>query len=613
MADILFTLGAHLSSSDLQSRLIKTRRAQTTGGRIGQVTYAVSRVDDPAMWFPASDEESGRTVLLSGRIALSAIEWDEAERTPYQGGLAARHLLARWLSKADDAVPAFNGAGIAVFIDSKRQSVQLRTDRIGWAPIYASAGPVPLVLGSHPDSIAAVMRDLGLCLSLDETTVAEFVHTGTSVYPHTYYREVTHLHPGALYSLSVDRERSYQLYWRAEPDPSARVTRPEFVERLADGLRSAGQLRSSARMGTPVVLLSAGADSRGVLASLRDPTEAHTYTYYDEPNPELARAKEIAAAFGTPHHALRRSPDYYIENAAETVRLSGGMWSIDSGHHTGFDDVIWGTSNFGTLMTGCYADYMFKDLGLNTCYKSFLGGNLPLKKLAPSKYEFYLPYTPIGARYASQVDDRCSERFADCLSDDQRYELEWRRLSPISREGDACGRLAMWRQYPIDPILADNAVLDAFSVQSISDKLSGIAFGQAIARVTGPQVARIPNNNYGAPLGTGEVGRVAAWATASMHRKAMAYLRPQTAFKPTGVSTHGSWPDFRAVFAQSELARDWFSGLVSEGFYDVLGPDRTAWSYEDFVERDVVQLMRLFTIHLWRIGCAVLPGRPQDA
>lgn len=613
MADILLACGAGRDNVALAERLITTSRARTISGNAGPVAYAVSRVDKPEMWFPAQNGDRKRTVILSGRIALSALQWDEAEYLPHSGGLAARHLLNLWGDNTD-AVPVFNGAGVAVFIDERAGVGHLRTDRIGCAPIFASTRDDPLIIGSHPDSIAETLAMLGRSSPLDELTIAEFVRTGTATHPHTYYRNIVQLDPAALYRFSLNGSAMtlsrVETYWAPSTLKGERpATRGEFVEALASGLRVAGQLRSSSRMGRPVVLLSAGADSRGVLCALSSPAQAQTFTYFDEPNPELERAQEIARAVGVPHTALQRSPDYYIANAAETVRLSGGMWSIESGHHTGFVEDIWATPDFGTLLTGCYADYLLKGIALNVVPRTLFGKALPIYKLAKIEQQFHHPLTQVDGQFERLIEERYSGRFAEAIAKNDRHAIEYLRISPMCRETDASGRLAFWRQLPIDPILADCHVLDAFGMQSIEDKLSGIAFGKSVARVTGADVANIPNNNYSTPVGTGELGRVGSFLSASLQRKITGRLGGERAYRPAGVATYGSWPNFRAVFLQSSLARDWFEGLVRNGYYGILGPHRLTWTYDEFVERDIVQLMRLFTVFLWREHFAVIANR----
>jgi len=146
-------------------------------------------------------------------------------------------------------------------------------------------------------------------------------------------------------------------------------------------------------------------------------------------------------------------------------------------------------------------------------------------------------------------------------------------------------------------------------MQSIKDKLSGIAFGQAVARVTGREVAAIPNNNYSAPVGTSEYSRVISVAGASIKRKITRLWQAPKAFETSDIATYGSWPNLHAVLKQSELARSWFCDLQSVQFYGLLDDERLYWDYDAFVANDVVQLMRLLTVVIWRQSQAKAPHK----
>jgi asparagine synthase (glutamine-hydrolysing) len=308
------------------------------------VTWAVSRVDDFALWGPAWDHSSQTRVIIGGRIALEEGEWAAAERLPYQGGLAARHLLSRWLSHGAAGVSEYNGAALIVVIDERLREAHIWTDRMGLFPAFAT-DKCGAIIASHPDVIARLCAASGRPLAIDEVTIAEFLHTGASTFPHTYWREVRHLDAGRRFNLGFqagsERLHERERYWtpaflNGEPP----LAREPFVEAFAHAFRAAGRRRSLSRLGRTAVLLSAGADSRGVLAAMRAPSEVDCYTYFDEPNEELRGAQKIAALAGARHFPLHRPADYYVANAAETVRLSGGMWSIESGHHTGFAKTI---------------------------------------------------------------------------------------------------------------------------------------------------------------------------------------------------------------------------------------------------------------------------------
>jgi hypothetical protein len=91
--------GLRLDPSVVSKRLVWTPYTRTWSGRGEGLVWAVSRIDDTALWGPAYDAESRVRVLVAGKVAFDAGESDAAERLPYQGGLAARLILSRWINK----------------------------------------------------------------------------------------------------------------------------------------------------------------------------------------------------------------------------------------------------------------------------------------------------------------------------------------------------------------------------------------------------------------------------------------------------------------------------------------------------------------------------------
>ena len=82
-------------------------------------------------------------------------------------------------------------------------------------------------------------------------------------------------------------------------------------------------------------------------------------------------------------------------------------------------------------------------------------------------------------------------------------------------------------------------------------------------------------------------------------------MKTQTLNRLSGVATHGSWPNYAAVFRKNEQARSWFEAFRGDEFLGLLDDERSAWGYENFVNFDVVQLMRVLTVQIWREQFAV--------
>ncbi|ORE91078.1 asparagine synthase (glutamine-hydrolyzing) [Stappia sp. 22II-S9-Z10] len=607
LADFLLAIKPTVTPELLRQAMVVGAQARLTAEAFEGGAFATARIDDAQLWDGAAAPEAGARLILAGRIALSAGEWDAAERLDPTGGLAARHLLHQALAHGQDGLVDYNGAATVILLDERAGEGTLVTDRLGAHPAFATVDG-PLVVGSHPDAVAAVRAALGHPLAIDPVTAAELMCSGTSTHPHTHWRGLAQLDNGAVYRFPLreaQRLDKRTTYWTpavlagAEP-----LSHDAFVENLAEAMKTAGRLRSVNRLGPPAVLLSAGADSRAVLFSLSDPAAATAFTYYDVENPELIRARELAALAGARHVALQRSQDYYLAGAPESVRLSGGMWSIESGHHTGFVDAIRNAAKPGTLLTGCYADYLLKGIALSVKPRTIYGRSLPLMRLAPLEYPFHHAFCDLAPEAGRLVKARLAARFDAAFATGDRYAVEALRILPMCREADASGRLSLWRQLPVDPFMADRNILEAYGQQSIADKLSGIAFGQAVARVVGPRAAAVPNNNYNAPVGTGAVRRVAAFAGSSARRKTARLLLPPQDFQRSPIATYGSWPDLAEVLMRTDMAADWFGEIRRGDLMEMVPQERRAWSLEAYARRDLAQVLRLITLHLWREAVA---------
>jgi asparagine synthase (glutamine-hydrolysing) len=602
----LFVSHADLASATSASeRLSFTKDTRRWVGDAGDVTFAVTRVDQPELWSPARDSQTGVQILLGGRVAFEESDWQRSETLPYEGGLAPRLLLQRWLRSPDEFAEGVNGAFGIVIHDPRDQTLHVFTDRLGVFPFYRAENS-PLALCSHPDVLADWLRDEKLACDFDLTTLGEFIATGSATQPFTYYRQIQQLEAASHYRWDLRPEpklAARAIYWR--PRYLVEETATDFeaaAEALSGAITKAVRRRTLPRLGRPLVLLSGGADSRCALFAANDPSKVVGFTLFDEPNEELSTARALAEASGATHHAEKRSPDYYGDNAEQSVRVSGGMWSVVDAHYTGATGAMRALQP-GTVLTGCYADYMFKGLSLNRRYRTLFGRDLPLFKFAPFQKQYYQPHIPLAPTWQKSVDARFDERFPVSLrkSDGKpRLGIEDLRLRPLSREPDCCGRLFLWRTMPWDPLLSDSDIVEVYGRFSPQMKLNGIVFGKAVGQVIGPSGRRIPNNNYGTPVDASELARAAWFLWAVLMRK----VRRVTGREPTGsrLATSGSWPDWGYYVSNSAaLSRLWSEPKSSERelFTGILGRDPWQTTVAEWGKTNATLFMRLLSARIW--------------
>ncbi|MEM9028957.1 MAG: asparagine synthase-related protein [Pseudomonadota bacterium] len=607
MSDLYVSAGLDVNPTDVCAGLRWLPSTNAWAGDCGGLTWVAARVDNPTLWSPARDPASQTQAIVAGRFAFDESEWASAERLPYQGGLAARLLLDRWLQGGAQAVQQLNGAGVAVIMDERARELHVWTDRMGFYPLFAWQGTGFLVC-SHPDIAANALATAGRPCAFDAVTMAEFMQTGTATQPHSYWRGIDQCEAGTYYHFSWGDEarlKNQTIYWRpAYFDEPYLEDRRKIVDQLEAALSGAVAKRTLSRLGHTVVLLSAGADSRAVLFGARNPSELTCLTLYDDPNEELFGAQNLAAAANAAHIKIRRDPDYYIDHAAQAVRLSGGMWSIESAHYGGLIDYF-REAQVDSVLTGCYADYLLKGLAYNRQAKRILGRDIPLYELTDFDYEFYLPFAQIEPEWSAKVQERLEARFAPVNSAGIRTcsVAEYLRLSPIAREGDAAGRLTLRRMSGHDFFLADSEVLELFGRMAPGEKLNGIPFGMAVANIVGKRGSKVPNNNYGATVGASETQRVGEFIAASLRRKV---LRKGSGHpferNPSSVATAGSWPYMPRIIKLSDQLRDWCRSQPAdqrEFISGVIGSERLGWSVDDWAVRDATLFVRYYSASLW--------------
>lgn len=609
MSDLLISAGIKLDTEMLATRLSWTPQTKTWSGNIDALNWIVTRVDAPKLWAPAYDLQSGVRALIGGRIALDEAEWKVAEGLPYEGGLACRIVINRWLEGGGRAVQALNGGAQIVVIDERNRTLHVWTDRMGFYPAFAWTAGNGFLLCSHPDVAADALEFARHPLKFDAVTMAEFLRTGKATHPHTYWQGIRHMDAATHFEFELGaspRLRTSAVFWqpaylRGEP---YLTDRREIVEKLATALRSAVRRRTLPRLGKVGVLLSAGADSRTALFGACEPSAVTCYTFYDERNAEFDSAEMLAAAAHAEHIGYQRKQDYYIKYAPQTVRITGGMWSVDSGHYTGVLEQLSG-DRYGAVITGCYTDYLLKGLAYNRRHRKMFGRSLPVYVLTEQASEFYQPFSELATSWMDRVERRHGERCASL--DLGRAHLasvsEFLRLSPIVREADAAGRLVLRRTTPFDLFTADNDVVEIACSMHPDQKVSGIAFGMAVELVTGPRANHVLNNNYSARVGASEWQRIFSFVKASALRKIWRQGGNQPYERnPGSVATVGSWPNYGRVIKLVESLRAWRDELPSEQaelLFDMLGNERRQWSLNAWGDREPSLFFRFYTASLW--------------
>jgi asparagine synthase (glutamine-hydrolysing) len=324
----------------------------------------ITQTGAPALWAPYCGD-GGSLVAVAGRAVFDETEWDEAHATPGNGGLAAKIIAGQLQEHGAAALARVNGNCAVVGVEAARQRLHLVTDCCGVFPAFEVEAPEGWLYCSHPDVLADTANERH---RLDESSLAEFVLSGTVTPPYSYYQRIRAADSATIFTFDVSGDRPKQpekrRYFEFSYRGDSSVQEEDLANQLGAALRRAVQRRTLPRLGRSAIALSGGLDSRVILASSLDAEETFSFSCFDQPNRELKTAAAIAQSLAVPFLPLRRGPDYYAEHAERGVRISGGMGSLANNHFLGVMPRL-KDEGMQNLLTGCYCDYLFKALPLN--------------------------------------------------------------------------------------------------------------------------------------------------------------------------------------------------------------------------------------------------------
>lgn len=458
---------------------------------------AITYTGDPALWAPF-EATGGSLVAVAGRPVFDESEWDAPPAVEGTGGRAASVISDRVQEHGVRALEQLNGNYAVVVHDAPRQLLHLVTDVCGVFPAFAVVTPGGLVLGSHPDVLAEAANETH---RLDETSLAEFILSGTVSPPFSYYEHVRAVGHASIVTMDLAASRPgqyttrryYDFAYRADATPREDALAGE----LAAALRRSVARRTLPRLGPSAVALSGGLDSRVILSASLGRARPLAFTCFDQPNLESRTAETIARALSVRFLPCRRGPDYYAENAEQGVRISGGMGSLANNHFLGVMSTLKG-EGIANVLTGCYCDYLFKALPLNRR----LHWLTRREQLAPFSHEFYFGHYPASSGLADLARARLEERVPRALrrqeSDQAVFELETARTFPLSYEGDNEQRLVPQRVIGWCPPFVDRDLMDVYCKIPYRFKLNRSIFRTAVAALA-PGLRSIPDANTGAP------------------------------------------------------------------------------------------------------------------
>jgi len=550
--------------------------------------------DSQELWGSFVSSDNTVRIWLTGRIAIDVKEWEQAKRVPGSGGLACRAIWKRFTEQGIRGVESLSGNFVIVIYEIAKRRVQLITDRWGLMPAFRFQQGTTQGYSSHPDALADAV---GESRNWDLTSFAEFVLTARLTAPHCYYAKIRSIPMATTTTLDFGESgaaaESVRPYFKLEarPEPDQRVD--ALAEEFAHAFRVAVSRRTLPMLGRSVIGLSGGLDSRTILCASEHRDSVLAFSCFDTHNNEFQIAQSIAKEVGVEFMPFQREMDYYGDSAAMGAKISGGMGCIASNHFLGFRDRLreLGVQN---LLTGCYCDYIFKGLALNKSQNPLT----TKESLAPFGLAYYAGHFPSDTSWGQKVQERLGTLFPEELrrydTTDRIFEVERRRMFPLSYEEDNAERVIPQRTMGWYVPIGDNGMMDVYLKMSCNMRLDRKLFGRMVQRVCGERVSGIEDANTGVPVSA------SLWREAlSSHWRKVGRLMKK--IRPTQ-ATSGSWLNWSYYASHSPKVRALWERPnpdAFEVFREILGKDRFSMDISAYRGSEVYIFLQLFTLKLW--------------
>lgn len=222
-------------------------------------------------------------------------------------------VLEAFAKKGSDFVSLLNGMFSIAIYDKQEHIAFLFRDRLGIKPLYYYHNQEDLVFASEIKAIKQILPQL----SINKSTINQFLYLGYAPKESTIYENVYKLQPGC-YATFTNKTLSIQKYWsihdKIEREPhSGDAAKKQLKELLYSAIDY--RMISDVPLGT---FLSGGTDSSTVtaIASKISNQKLDTFSigFHENKFNESDHAKKIAKHLGTNHHEFMVSHKDALDN-----------------------------------------------------------------------------------------------------------------------------------------------------------------------------------------------------------------------------------------------------------------------------------------------------------
>ena len=311
-------------------------------------------------WNSYFDNKNNIQIFILGRPVVEVFEWMKFDG--FEENYISKILIKKYIDlEVYDFCNQLNGAFSILVIDHNLNKIITINDKLGIYPIYIY-GIDNLQSFEFSSNFMTLVNNVKKKINIDRVSIAEFLKKGFIYHPNTFYKEIKTLDNGSYSILDFDKkEIIIKKYFKVNSKPVYDFD--YLVNKLSKALSKSIERRTVKPFGKKVVFLSGGTDSRMIIANSSDPN-IDAITLYTEENHEIKVTKNIAKLLNVKHQLIKRDIDYYFNSFDSSIKINGGRSLPIDDHFLNLKNDI-RIKKYDTILTGCYADWMFKGIALD--------------------------------------------------------------------------------------------------------------------------------------------------------------------------------------------------------------------------------------------------------
>lgn len=525
-------------------------------------------------WDSHFDHKNKIQLMILGRPVIEVFDWEKFDK--FEDKFITKFLIKKYIDlEINEFCNQLNGAFSILLIDHNLNEIILITDKLGIYPIY-TYGNENFNSFQFSSNYKNLLDNINYKINIDTVSVAEFLKKGFIYHPNTFYTEIKTLDNGSYCVLDFNQKKiTKKKYFKVSAKPIYNFD--YLVNKLSKALLNSIKKRTLNHYGKKAVFLSGGTDSRMILANSAD-VNTDAITLYNQENHEIKITKNIAKSLNTKHELIKRDENYYLDSFDSSIQANSGRSLPIDDHFLNLKDNK-KIKKYDTILTGCYADWLFKGIALDRTQLSFsFIGKLPLYKLKEFNYNFFAKRTLLKEKYEKMIKEREDQIFFDKES---HLNNEIVRIFPLFQEETSATRMTLQQFFPWDSIFSDNDVINVYQQIPAKYKINSQVYDRAVSNILN-KVKNIPHANKKHKIGINKYYGAIIYVANMLKNKILRLIKIKK--NNNSIAGNGSWINFKKYTNNKQIEMLWTNSQNLKLFEEML--DNNKLEFKEIINSD---------------------------